>query len=311
MFSIGSPALLKQVLQSKIAAVKKDVANTMKPFLVILGTGIVTSEDQAWLKQRLKMSQPLRQDVLEMIPRQTLAAVQRLFNQMDQATASDKTIPIGSSLRHLTLQVISGTFLSLTADESDSTFARMYLPIVDESNIRVWHPYRAYLFMLPSFWLYLYHVWQLNTYVSRLIRQRWQLRRREEEELASTQSTTRLQDILDKMLAVYEKECINNTNNSSSSIPAVMSNAVVQQLRDEIKTFMLAGHETSAAMMTWTIYELLGNPTLFQDVAAEGQAVFQLPPDKNDWANATANDLPPPEELAKLVLSEACLKVCF
>lgn len=33
------------------------------------------------------------------------------------------------------------------------------------------------------------------------------------------------------------------------------SQATVLQLRDEIKTFILAGHETSAAMMTWAVYE--------------------------------------------------------
>ena len=179
-FSVGSPHLLKQVLQVQVGSTKKDTGNTMKPFLSILGTGIVSSDDAAWLKQRLKMSTTLRQDVLEIIPRQTLHAVQRLMHKMDQAVESGQEIPVGQSLRHLTLQVISGTFLSLSAQESDSTFATMYLPIVDESNIRVWHPYRSWAFFLPSFWLYHYNVWKLNSYVSKLIRERWQLRRQEE-----------------------------------------------------------------------------------------------------------------------------------
>jgi cytochrome P450 len=294
MFSIASPDLLKIVLQSKIAAVKKDIANTMKPFLTILGTGIVTSEDESWMKQRLKMSNPLRRDVLEIIPRQTLIAVQRLMLIMDKAADAGQEIPIGSSLRHLTLQVISGSFLSLSAEESDSTFAEMYLPIVDESNTRVWHPYRSYLFFLPSFWKYISNVQRLNQYVSKLIRDRWTLRRKEH---ADNTSANREHDILDRVLQVYEKE-----------FPAtqVLPEQAVRQFRDEMKTFMLAGHETSAAMMTWTLYELMGNSELMQRVADEGESVFGS---AVDWRTANVSDIPEPDDVARLVLSEASLKV--
>lgn len=38
------------------------------------------------------------------------------------------------------------------------------------------------------------------------------------------------------------------------------------QLCYEIKTFLLAGHETSAAMLTWTLYELTQNAGALQKV---------------------------------------------
>jgi len=35
---------------------------------------------------------------------------------------------------------------------------------------------------------------------------------------------------------------------------------LMEQMRYEIKTFLLAGHETSASMLAWALYELLRNP---------------------------------------------------
>ena len=45
-----------------------------------------------------------------------------------------------------------------------------------------------------------------------------------------------------------------------------MSPTVEEQLCFEIKTILLAGHETSAAMLTWTLLELTRNPDSLQKV---------------------------------------------
>jgi cytochrome P450 len=170
----------------------------------------------------------------------------------------------------------------------------MYLPIVDESNAQVWHPYRSYLFLLPAFWKQLYNVHRLNAYVSKLIRGRWHLRIEERRK----NEYSRITDILDRVLQAYEKE-----NPTSSLLPEEH----VRQLRDEMKTFMLAGHETSAAMMTWAIYELLGHGELMEEVSTEGRKVFgrTMP----DALEAVASDLPTFQQLSELSLSEATLKV--
>lgn len=47
-------------------------------------------------------------------------------------------------------------------------------------------------------------------------------------------------------------------------------------LRDDLMTMLIAGHETSAAMLTWTLFELSrGDPGLLQDVQAEVLTVLQ------------------------------------
>ena len=55
--------------------------------------------------------------------------------------------------------------------------------------------------------------------------------------------------------------------------------STVRQLRDEIKTFMLAGHETSAAMMTWATYELSRRPDIMEKAKEEGRYVRSRDPE--------------------------------
>lgn len=301
MVSIEHPDHLKEVLQSKIQNVKKDVEFAYKPFLPILGKGIVTSEGKSWMDQRRKISGALKVDILEEIPRATLEAVKRLMVKMDSVADSKdgETIDIAEELRHLTLQVISGTFMSLEADESDNTFATMYLPIVEEGNKRVWRPERSYMFFAPFFWRYIFGVRRLNNYVSDLIKNRWELRDTEKKNSGATregeEKDARVQDILDKVLDHFEKV------NPGKSI----SSRDIRQLRDEFKTFMLAGHETSAAMMTWACYELMQDRQLMEQVESEAINVFDA---NKDWLQVDAKSLPSREDLSKLALSEACLK---
>lgn len=293
--SIENPQYLKEILQSKIQNVKKDSNFSYKPFLPILGKGIVTSEGKSWMDQRRKISTALKVDVLELIPGATLGAVQRLMKKMDKCEEMQQTLDIAEELRHLTLQVISECFLSLEAEESDSTFATMYLPIVEEGNKRVWSPERSYMFFMPFFWRHLYGIRRLNCYVSKLIVDRWNLRKNKGDEGKGT-VTTRKEDVLDKVLGHFERE------NPGKELDSTW----IRQLRDEFKTFMLAGHETSAAMMTWVFFELMKKDDIKKEVEKEATRVFG----NKDWLakGMDATCLPAREDLSKLELSEACLK---
>lgn len=64
----ADPALLKEVLHTGMKNFRKDLDFTYKPFMHLLGTGLVTSEGQLWYTQRAMVSAVFRIEILEIIP---------------------------------------------------------------------------------------------------------------------------------------------------------------------------------------------------------------------------------------------------
>lgn len=286
---VSDPELLKVILQTKMNSFKKDTEWTYEPFLVLLGKGIVTSEGKRWLKQRTLLANHLKKEILYEIPSMALAAVKRLCVKLDHARDHNLAIDMAEEFRHLTLQVIAETILSLTPEESDETFATMYMPIVTEGNTRTWHPERKYI-PNADWFKFKKDVATLNNYVTSLINNRWSLRAKE---AAAGTPTTRKQDVLDKIM---------------SSIPTEeWGEAAIEQIRDEIKTFVLAGHETTASMLAWTLYELVcvGNKEKLQIVREENKKVFAGHEDRLTGRVTSAPDL---DTLMQLQYSEWSLR---
>lgn len=55
-------------------------------------------------------------------------------------------------------------------------------------------------------------------------------------------------------------------------------------LRDEVMTFLLAGHETTATALTWTFYLLAQRPDIAERVTAEVATLAGQPPTYADLA---------------------------
>lgn len=59
-------------------------------------------------------------------------------------------------------------------------------------------------------------------------------------------------------------------------------------LRDDLMTMLIAGHETTAAMLTWTLFELAkGNPAMFQEIQNEVRTVLK-DKDRPDYDDVVA-----------------------
>eukprot|EP00981_Chlorochromonas_danica_P014356 scaffold7822_cov179-Ochromonas_danica.AAC.17 len=284
---LADPELLKIVLQTKLHSFQKDVEWTYRPFMVLLGSGIVTSEGDSWFHQRKLLAAYMKTEVLDLIPDVTFRTTQRFIKKLEKVVEAKGTIEMAEEFRHLTLQIIGEAVLSLSPEECDATFAEMYLPIVTEGNLRTWDPTREYL-PTPAWFKFQADVKRLNDYVTKLVVDRWNERKR----LAAQGKCREKMDMLDKIL--------------DSLTDADWTQPTIDQVRDEIKTFVLAGHETTASMLAWTFYELsIDHGRDYADrVVSEAREAYGnlVQPDGN------ISKLPERAQLDKLFFTECCLR---
>ncbi|KEG10803.1 cytochrome P450 [Trypanosoma grayi] len=269
---INEPALLKRVLLTNQRNYIKDIASSYKHFMCLLGNGLVTAEGEKWRKGRLLLSHALRIDILEEIPELAMRAVTRV---MDRLAAVNDTCPfldMNEEFRHMTLQVIGETALSFTAEETDRIFPALYLPIVHECNRRVWEPWRTLMPFTKGFQKRRQCLKQLNEVLHDIIQKRWENRH-----------SAHKRDIMALCMSQIDK----------------MDNAMIKQLRDDVKTILLAGHETSAALLTWATYEVICHPDVRDKLIEEAKVLFDPARCENKvvtsqgvtWGIPTANDV--------------------
>ena len=104
---------------------------------------------------------------------------------------------------------------------------------------------------------------KLNGFLKSTLRERW---RRHDP-------TEKPNDLLDKIMAPLKvgpstakhKDILWRVQKQNDVLKA----ETLEQMCYELKTFLLAGHETSAAMLAWAIYELLRHPECLAKVLSD------------------------------------------
>jgi cytochrome P450 len=110
--SMGSDALLRHAPCS------------YRPFLPILGTGLVTADGDLWQKQRTLMGPALRIDVLDDIIVIAKNSVDRLCKKLEPLRGTGAPVEINEEFRLLTLQVIGEAVLSMAPEDCDKVGVR-------------------------------------------------------------------------------------------------------------------------------------------------------------------------------------------
>jgi cytochrome P450 len=248
---------------------------------LVIGKGLLTNDGASWRRQR-RIAQPAfhRRALAAQLGPHVLRATDDML--LDWRARAAKSFDVARDTHRLALRVAGLALFSRdlggAADELAAAL-EVALPFVQrrtESLIRP--PLRL---PLPSHLRFRRASGCLDRIVATLI----------EDRRAELRATSRPSgsgagdhdDLLGRLLTARDPE----TGEAMSD----------RQLRDEVTTFLLAGHETSANALAWTLHELSHHPEIAQALEAEVDRVLgDRPP--------TPEDLPR-LDLARRVVREA------
>ena len=241
IYCINHPDYVRQILTQSWPRYSKDTID----YRVVgrtLGRGLVTNDGPDWAKQRRLMQPVFANRAIDKFD----VVINEMTAQLAQSWAgkrADETVWLERDMSRVTFQVVSRTLFGADIDDAADEMVEI-LHVVNQHPLRVRSLLTLYPWLpLPSNRRFARIKGRLDEIVDKLVDQRHSM-------VDQGQG-----DIVDRLLAARDPETGEG-----------MSRA---QMRDELITLLLAGHETSATALVWT-YHLLGqHPEIEQRLVEE------------------------------------------
>ena len=230
----------------------------------VLGNGLLLSEGEFWRRQRKLIQPAFHQGRIAAYAEVMIAHTQRML-----ASWSDgQSLDMHEAMMRLTLGIVAKTLfdadVSHEAEDVDAALAVLMGKFLRQAGMAlllpVWVP-------LPTSQLLKRAVGRLDKVIYSIIEQR----------RASGQMSG---DLLSVFLQAHDDEGVGMTD---------------RQLHDEIMTLFLAGHETTANVLSWTWYLLGQNPQVEEKLTEELSRVL-------------AGRVPTPADLPRLAYTDMVLR---
>ncbi len=233
---ITSPALIKEVMLDERDKFQKIIQ--IRLLGPLLGKGILTSEGADWKWQR-QASAPMfkPQDLLRFVP--TFARVTDGLLETWRAAPQGSVHRIDADMTRLTFDIIAATLLPSGDDPVAPVFERSvkafqksggWNQLLAAFNAPRWVPRPGYVAGRRA-------IVTLRSAVAAMIRERRE---------AVKNAGEAPDDLMHRLMAARDPETGQSMND--------------EQLIDNLLTFYLAGHETTAKALTWTLYLLARSP---------------------------------------------------
>ncbi|HKW18018.1 MAG TPA: cytochrome P450 [Terriglobales bacterium] len=280
VYFLNHPDLIEEVLVCNPRNFLKD--RVVRKSHWFFGEGLLTNEGDSWLRQR-KFSAPA-------FHRERIAAYAKVMTNYAEQTAASwrngEVRDLHLDMMQLTLRVVVRALFNLESEKTQQISAAMNVMMGNATGVRMLLPPIMRYLPIPQMVRVRRAVANLDQIVYEIIAQ---------HHAAARDSG----DLLSMLISARDED---GTRMSD------------KQLRDEVLTFLLAGHETTALALTWTWYLLGQYPEIEQKLQEELDRVLSgRAPEFADMARLPFTErvikesmrlYPPAWSLARTVISD-------
>ncbi|MDB5097306.1 MAG: cytochrome [Cyanobacteria bacterium RYN_339] len=244
-YVLTSPTAIKHVLLDNAKNYPKSPAyDTLK---ALLGDGLLTASGQTWLTNRRMIQPYFHQKYIAGLLPTMVACTETLLADWQGRAARGEVVDVSAQMMALALRVVSKTLLSADVTGTEAGVGEALATGLELANARIFAPFQIPEWLpTPNNRRFVHARGVLDGVVLGIIRAR--------------RATPGQGDLLDMLLAARDEE----TGDGLSD----------HQVRDEVMTIFLAGHETTATALTWTLYLLSRHPDVARKLRAEVAAVL-------------------------------------
>ncbi|MGQ9768480.1 MAG: cytochrome P450, partial [Anaerolineae bacterium] len=276
-YLVCDPDGVKHVLQDNHKNYSKDTFQ-YNLLSTITGQGLLTSDGDYWLRQR-RLAQPAfhRARIYSFAPTM-LAITQRMLDRWRGHAAQNEPIDVAAEMMHVALQIVGATLLSIEIGDQADALARATLTVLDHIV------HRARTFGIVPEWLptrgnrrYKAAMRTLERAVYKTIA----ARRPTPPTPLPAQTPTPPPPLSAREGGGGEVDLLSML--MAARNPDTGEGMTEQQLRDEVITTVIAGHETVASALAWTWYLLAEHPEAEATLHAElAEVLGGRPPTVDD-----------------------------
>lgn len=262
-YLVSDPEGVRRVLQANHRNYDKQNYD-YEMLRLFVGEGLLTADGQHWLEQRRLMQPMFARGHLKSFSGAMYRPIQRMVESWREVANKDKVIDVAHEMNRLALEIVS-RFLFGSSMHSHRDQVIESFEVLNHEVARRFQSLLALPLWVPS-----------------------------PRNLAARRAIDRIDEVLEKLVANRD-----DTDSDGGLLRALTEahggdqgdSVQDRKVRDEIVTLTLAGHETTAALLSWTWYLLALHPDVAQRVRQEVDGVVGgRAPSAEDLENLTFTD---------------------